>query len=86
MLSDKSIAGVIVRIAERSTKAPLVAKTVSKFVLYSFTTARPLQEGKSMPDIDFICGEIERMRMQVTRQRRDILEFRWASESRASSR
>jgi hypothetical protein len=70
MLSDKSIARVIVRIAERSTKAPLVAKTVSKFVLHSFTIAGPPQAGKSMPDIDFICGEIERMSMQVTLQRR----------------
>jgi hypothetical protein len=31
-----------------------------------------------MPDIEFICGEIERMRTQVARQRREILQLQRA--------
>jgi hypothetical protein len=38
-----------------------------------------------MPDIDFIRGEIERMRLQVTRQRRDILELQRADIPTASA-
>jgi hypothetical protein len=37
-----------------------------------------------MPDIAFIRGEIERMRVQVTRQRRDILELQRAGISTAA--
>jgi hypothetical protein len=38
-----------------------------------------------MPDIAFIRGEIERMRVQVTRQRRDILELQRAGISTAAA-
>ena len=31
-----------------------------------------------MPDLDFIRGEIERMRVQVSRQRKDILQLQQA--------
>ena len=31
-----------------------------------------------MPDLDFIRGEIERMRVQVSRQRKDILQLQRA--------
>ena len=34
-----------------------------------------------MPDIAFVRGEIERLRVQVSRQRRDILELRRAGIS-----
>jgi hypothetical protein len=34
-----------------------------------------------MPDIQFIRGEIERMRVQVTRQRKDILSLQRAGIS-----
>ena len=34
-----------------------------------------------MPDIDFIRGEIERMRAQVARQRREILQLQRAGAS-----
>jgi hypothetical protein len=41
--------------------------------------------GKTMPDIDFIRGEIERMRTQVGRQRREILQLQRAGASTAAA-
>lgn len=38
-----------------------------------------------MPDIDFIRAEIERMRVQVGRQRREILQLQKAGISTASA-
>ena len=38
-----------------------------------------------MPDIDFIRGEIERMRAQVGRQRREILQLKRAGIATASA-
>jgi hypothetical protein len=38
-----------------------------------------------MPDIDFIRGEIERMRVQVGRQRKEILSLQRAGISTASA-
>jgi hypothetical protein len=38
-----------------------------------------------MPDIEFIRGEIERMRAQVGRQRREILQLHRAGVSTASA-
>jgi hypothetical protein len=38
-----------------------------------------------MPDIDFIRGEIERMRVQVGRQRKEILQLQKAGLSTASA-
>lgn len=38
-----------------------------------------------MPDIDFIRGEIELMRVQVGRQRREILQLQRAGISTASA-
>jgi hypothetical protein len=38
-----------------------------------------------MPDIDFIRGEIERMRTQVGRQRREILQLQRAGASTAAA-
>jgi hypothetical protein len=38
-----------------------------------------------MPDIDFICAEIERMRIQVGRQRREILQLQRAGIPTASA-
>jgi hypothetical protein len=38
-----------------------------------------------MPDIDHIRGEIERMRVQVGRQRKEILQLRRAGISTASA-
>ncbi|WP_246207595.1 hypothetical protein [Bradyrhizobium rifense] len=38
-----------------------------------------------MPDIDFIRGEIERMRVQVGRQRKEILQLQRAGIGTASA-
>ena len=38
-----------------------------------------------MPDIDFIRGEIERMRSQVGRQRKEILQLQRAGVATASA-
>jgi hypothetical protein len=38
-----------------------------------------------MPDIDYIRGEIERMRVQVGRQRREILQLQRAGIPTASA-
>ena len=38
-----------------------------------------------MPDIDFIRGEIERMRTQVSRQRKEILQLQRAGIPTASA-
>jgi len=38
-----------------------------------------------MPDIDFIRGEIERMRAQVGRQRKEILQLQRAGIATASA-
>ena len=38
-----------------------------------------------MPDIDFIRAEIEHMRIQVGRQRREILQLQWVGISTASA-
>jgi hypothetical protein len=38
-----------------------------------------------MPDIDFIRGEIERMRVQVGRQRKEILQLQKAGISTGSA-
>jgi hypothetical protein len=38
-----------------------------------------------MPDIAFLRGEIERMRVQVSRQRRDILDLQRAGIPNASA-
>jgi hypothetical protein len=38
-----------------------------------------------MPDIDFIRGEIERMRVQVGRQRKEILQLHRAGIGSASA-
>jgi hypothetical protein len=38
-----------------------------------------------MPDIEFIRGEIERMRVQVGRHRREILQLQRAGASTASA-
>jgi hypothetical protein len=38
-----------------------------------------------MPDIDFIRGEIERMRSQVAKQRKDILSLKRAGIPTASA-
>ena len=38
-----------------------------------------------MPDIDFIRGEIERMRSQVSRQRKEILQLQRAAFPTASA-
>ena len=38
-----------------------------------------------MPDIDFIRGEIERMRIQVGRQRKEILQLQRAGIPTASA-
>jgi hypothetical protein len=37
--------------------------------------------GKPVPDIEFIRGEIERMRAQVARQRRELLQLQRAGAS-----
>jgi hypothetical protein len=39
----------------------------------------------TMPDIDFIRGEIERMRTQVSRQRKEILQLQRAGIPTASA-
>ena len=39
-----------------------------------------------MPDIDFVRSEIERMRTQVTRQRKELLQLQRAGISTASAK
>jgi hypothetical protein len=41
--------------------------------------------GKAMPDIEFIRSEIEHMRTQVGRQRREIVQLQRAGASTASA-
>jgi hypothetical protein len=38
-----------------------------------------------MPDIEFVRGEIERMRLQVQRRRREIIQLQRAGISTASA-
>lgn len=50
-----------------------------------FSLATFTSRGLNMPDLNFIRGEIERMRVQVGRQRKEILQLQRAGIGTASA-
>ena len=55
------------------------------FVRVLFTFSQVHTRGQPMPDLNYVRTEIERMRVQVSRQRKEILQLQRSGISTASA-
>jgi hypothetical protein len=73
-----------ISIAAASGGAPRPMFNLRQCSVFVLMSASFISEA-TMPDIDFIRGEIERMRTQVSRQRKEILQLQRAGIPTASA-